>query len=493
VQHGLGGPGTVGQSLTVMLRQAGRRCTGRAASLIYTDTLFLFLFAALFVVCLCLQGLPRAKEWVIVAFSALVIASWGISSLVIFLAAVVANYAAALVISLSDRRVGKIVLVAAIAGNLMFLGAFKYANFLVASVESVAALSLPHFPLGLPLAISFYTFHIISYLVDLHAHRIAPASFRKFLFYLIFFPHVVAGPIVRAWQLVPQIGARRLTKYDLAFGIHYLLLGYFLKTIGADNIAESIDPLWAPAALASLTAADRWILAFLYYCQIYSDFAGYSLMALGMARLLGYKLPANFRSPMRASTLREFWRRWHITLSRWLRDYLYIPLGGSRCSTMRTAFNVFVTMVLGGLWHGAGWGFVIWGAMHGVWLALERLFNLNRPPARWPGWIASWLVTQVWITLAFVFFRAPDLGFSGRFVGGMFDVFGINAWHLQSRICWALMFALPAVLHHFAPSLLGRTPSLRFALTLGLSTGALLVASLVLLPPAGHPFIYFRF
>jgi hypothetical protein len=131
--------------------------------------------------------------------------------------------------------------------------------------------------------------------------------------------------------------------------------------------------------------------------------------------------------------------------------------------------------------------------MHGVWLALERLFSLNRPPARWPRWMASWAVTQAWITLAFVFFRAPDLGFSGRFVGGMFDLFNAGACQLHGRIGWALVFALPAVLHHFAPSLLGRAPSLRFALTLGLSTGALVVASLVLLPPAGHPFIYFRF
>lgn len=461
--------------------------------MIYTDTLFLFLFAGLFVVCLALQRLPQAKDWVIVAFSGLVLASWGISNLAIFLAAVAANYAAALAIGRYHGRKSRMILAVAIAGNLLFLGAFKYANFLAANIEYVSSLPIPRFPLGLPLAISFYTFHVISYLVDLHAHRIAPASFRKFLVYLIFFPHVVAGPIVRAWQLVPQIGSRRLTKYDLAFGAHYLLLGYFLKTIGADNIADSIDQFWAPGPLAALTMADRWVMAFLYYCQIYSDFAGYSLMALGMSRLLGYKLPANFRSPMRAATLREFWRRWHITLSRWLRDYLYIPLGGSRGSTMRTAFNLFATMVLGGLWHGAGWGFVIWGTMHGAWLVLERLCRLNRPPARWLPWTASWIVTQAWVTLAFVFFRAPDVGFAGRFVAGMFDIVGAGALSVHRDIGRALVFALPALLHHAAPSLLGRALSLRMALTLGLSTGALLVASLVLLPPAGHPFIYFRF
>jgi alginate O-acetyltransferase complex protein AlgI len=465
----------------------------RLFPMIYTDSLFLFLFVALFSVNLGLQKLPTANEWIIIAFSGAVIASWGILNLVIFLLAVTANYAVALAMCDAGERMARKLLVAAIAGNVLFLGIFKYANFLAVNLEYASAVSVPRFPLGLPLAISFYTFHAISYLVDLRAGRIALTSFRKFLFYLIFFPHVIAGPIVRAWQLVPQIGVRRLTKYDLAFGVHYLVLGYFLKAIGADNIAESIDAFWASGPSPDLTMADRWVLAFLYYCQIYSDFAGYSLMALGMARLLGYKLPANFRSPMRSTTLQEFWRRWHITLSRWLRDYLYIPLGGSRDTAMRTAYNLLVTMVLGGLWHGAGWGFVIWGAMHGTWIALERTLGMNRPKRRWPLSIFSWFITQAWVTLAFVFFRSPDLDFAIVFVSGMLNFVSANGWYLHNRIGWVLIFALPAVLHHFAPSLLGRAPSLRFAMSLGVSTGMLLIATLVLLPPAGHPFIYFRF
>ena len=446
-----------------------------APRVIYTELLFLFLFAGLFAGCGGLQKLPVTREWLIVVFSGVVIASWGVSSLVIFLLAVTVNYAVALAITRAAKQHSQRILTAGIVGNLLFLGIFKYANFFATNAEVAFALPIPRFPLGLPLAISFYTFHVISYLVDLQAGRVRLTSFRKFLFYLIFFPHVIAGPIVRAWQLIPQIGVRRLDKYDLAFGVHYLWLGYFLKAIGADNIAESIDMFWTPGSHTDLSMADRWALAFLYYCQIYSDFAGYSLMALGMARLLGYKLPANFRSPMRSATLQEFWRRWHITLSRWLRDYLYIPLGGSRGTAVRTALNLIITMVLGGLWHGAGWGFVIWGAMHGVWLATERMLGLNLPPRRWLLWLLSWIVAQAWITLAFVFFRSPDLGFAMQFVSGMFG--GANAWRLRGAIAWTFVFALPAVLHHFAPLLLGRAPSLRFGLTLGLSTGALLIAS----------------
>src|SRR5262249_29407694 len=181
---------------------------------------------------------------------------------------------------------------------------------------------------GVPLAISFYVFHIISYLVDVYYGRVARATFGNYLFYLSFFPHLIAGPIVRAWQLMPQIAATRPLRMNFIIGFHFVVTGFFLKSVVADNIAGAIDPLWTTAA--SLAPADQWMLAIFYYCQIYGDFAGYSLMALGMARLLGYRLPANFRLPLTAVTLQDFWRRWHISLSRWLRDYVYFGLGGSR-------------------------------------------------------------------------------------------------------------------------------------------------------------------
>ena len=259
--------------------------------------------------------------------------------------------------------------------NIAFLALFKYSDFIVSNLALATGQTFLRFPVGIPIAISFYTFHVISYLVDLRSGKVQALRFRDFLFYLLFFPHLIAGPIVRVWQLVPQIGVRKISKWDLIFGVHYLTLGYFLKAIAADNLGAGIDPFWSMSPPYFLFGAERWIVALLYYCQIYADFAGYSLMALGLARLLGYRLPPNFRLPMLATNLQNFWRRWHITLSQWLRDYLYISLGGSRATRIRTAVNLLITMLLGGLWHGAAWGFIVWGFMHGLGLVWSRFLS----------------------------------------------------------------------------------------------------------------------
>ena len=302
-------------------------------------------------------------------------------------------------------------------------------------------------------------------------------AFGRYLFYLSFFPHVVAGPIVRTWQLVPQLRFTRRVTADWAMGLHFLVTGFFLKSICADNIAGIIDPAWISATLST---TDRWMVAFLYYCQIYGDFGGYSLMALGMARLLGFRLPANFRSPMRAVTLQEFWRRWHITLSRWLRDYLYIPLGGSRSGF--TSVNLMITMLLGGLWHGAGLGFVIWGAMHGAGLTVERLLP-RRSSRVW------WLATQLWVMIAWVPFRLPNRASASAFLTGMFS-FGSSA--VSPAIAFALLFAAPIVIHQFLPLLIPRIGHRKLPIHLGVMTGILLIADLTIVAP-GKVFLYFSF
>ena len=321
----------------------------------YTATLFLVLFAFIAIISAGLKPLPRAREWLLIGFSIFVIATWGIFDAALFTSIAVVNYFAALAITRLTGGARRGLLAATIAGDIAVLALFKYSSFIGGNVTALTGWPTPQLALGIPLAISFYTFHVISYLVDVHRKTVPEASFRHYLFYLSFFPHVVAGPIVRAWQLVPQLRKPRRVRTDLAMGAHFLVTGIFLKSILADNIGGAIDPFWR--AGTDLGFAERWLLALLYYCQIYADFAGYSLMALGMARLLGYRLPANFRCPMLAASLQEFWRRWHITFYRWLRDYVYIGLGGSRRGYLRTGINVFTTMVLGGLWHGAGWGF----------------------------------------------------------------------------------------------------------------------------------------
>lgn len=459
----------------------------------YTDNLFIVLFLLLVIGSFFFKAVSRVKEGLILAFSFLVLGSWGFETLAVFLVAVIVNYFFVVAISrYLHSRAAKLIVAAAISADVIFLGYFKYEGFFAENAGYVFGLTFAKQEILKPLGISFYTFHAISYLVDVYCGRTKPTSFLKFLFYLSFFPHVIAGPIVRGWQLISQIGSREISKYDLVFGLHYFLLGYFLKVIGANNIALFIDPFWTHDVASSATALDRWAIAFLYYCQIYSDFAGYSLMAIGMARLLGYKLPANFRLPMLAASLREFWRRWHITLSRWLRDYLYIPLGGNRNGGMRTAINLMITMLLGGFWHGANWGFVIWGAMHGSWLVLEHALRIKYRSSS-TLLSASWVVTQIWVTIAFVFFRAPDVSFAYDFIAGMFDISSFGQLHLNQSIKTASWFALPALLHHSAPLFLGKVPSRRFAITIGALTAILLLADLIFLPTSQSPFIYFKF
>ncbi|HEY8965359.1 MAG TPA: MBOAT family O-acyltransferase [Candidatus Methylacidiphilales bacterium] len=460
--------------------------------MLYTDTLFLLLLAAMVAVSRVLRPWPVVKEWVLIAFSLFVIASWGLTHLWIFCVVVLVNYAGAhglaRAVERGANRSARLWLAGLIAADVGALAFFKYIQFAVDNVSALLGRPSFHVPIGAPLAISFYTFHIISYLVDLRKGRVRPTTFREYLFYLSFFPHVIAGPIVRVWQLVPQIGKIRRVPTDWAIGLHDFAVGFFLKVAVANGIALLIDPLWTAAPAVSLSAPDRWAAAFLYYCQIYGDFAGYSLMALGMARLLGYRLPPNFRAPMLAASLQDFWRRWHITLSRWLRDYLYIPLGGNRVSPMRNVANVILVMALGGLWHGAGWGFLIWGLFHGTGIAAEHI--ARRRGLRLPDW-ATWLPTQVWVLLAWVFFRSPDLATGWSFAKGMFS-WTDSSLALAPRFRFGLLLAVPILLHHAVPFLLRATPRRRLGLLLGAGTAIALLVDAVIYS-SSETFVYFKF
>jgi alginate O-acetyltransferase complex protein AlgI len=464
----------------------------RLGRMLYTDTLFLPIFFGVCFVTWLLRPWPALKEWFLIGFSLLVIATWGYFDLGLFLAVLAVNFWAATTLAKVGHEKSRFILTTFIVIDLSTLAIFKYSNFMGSNFAAITGLAVPSFPLGIPLAISFYVFHLISYLVDIHAGRVKLATLREYLFYLSFFPHVIAGPIVRAWQLVPQIGKNRHVAADFAMGFHYLVTGFFLKSVVANNIAQGIDAVWTDQLGFSLSTLDRWLVAFLYYCQIYGDFAGYSLMALGMARLLGYRLPANFRSPMLAATVQEFWRRWHITLSKWLRDYLYIPMGGSRVSPARSALNVLVTMLLGGLWHGAGWGFIVWGAMHGGVIVGERAlgFRGQRPGSfRWLFW---WIITQMWVMVAWVFFRAPDLRAAVRFLWRMIPLHDPHPFVIHRVFFMSLVCAIPVIMHHGVPYLLRKLERRFLAIVLGLATGVMLTLNFVIFSPA-KVFIYFRF
>ena len=346
----------------------------------------------------------------------------------------------------------------------------------------------------MPLGISFYTFELVSYLVDVYRHRIpAQRDPLYFSLYALFFPRLVAGPIVRPDEFFPQLGKFALPDWDRAqVALQLILLGLFEKAVLADYLGLAIDPvLVAPSAFDSLSV---WLAMVGYAIQIYCDFAGYSHMALGMARLLGFRLPVNFRMPYFSANLPEFWHRWHISLSRWIRDYVYIPLGGSRGGPWATARNVFLTMTLCGLWHGAGWTFVLWGAYHGALLALHRVVPR-------PAWWSSALLRPLHIATTFLFcvlgwvlFRAASIADAGLIYQRLLTPVSGNTVDGLVVFTVCSIFLLVLACHVLASSVnLVRLERRVPAFVLGGALAVLLLLYQILLPMSGNVFIYFQF
>lgn len=303
---------------------------------------------------------------------------------------------------------------AGIAGNLLLLGYYKYANFFVTSIDALAGLDWQVGGIVLPLAISFYTFQQIAYLVESRRDGKAADSFVDYALFVLFFPHLIAGPITHHKEMLPQFavaGRGRLPASYVRIGTTIFILGLAKKVLLADGFALLADPAYnAVRDGAVLGTADAWLGALGYTLQLYFDFSGYSDMAIGLGLMFGILLPVNFASPYKSTSVVEFWRRWHVSLSRFLRNYLYIPLGGNRHGTARRYANLLATMVLGGLWHGASWTFVLWGALHGLYLVLNHGWNALAPqrlqgsPARAIGWP----LTMLAVVIAWVLFRAEN-------------------------------------------------------------------------------------
>ena len=334
--------------------------------------------------------------------------------LFILLATIAFDYVIAIWITKVSRAWGRLLLGASITANLGLLGYFKYSNFLLQNLEGITGHSYPLINLVLPIGISFYTFQTISYVLDVWNRKIEPAeSLLDYAFYMSFFPHLVAGPIVRAADFLPQLKTDiKLTPEGLNFGLYNVFKGLIKKALIADYIAQYADLVYA--APGTYSGFENLMALYTYTLQIYCDFSGYSDMAIGLAALMGYKLCENFIAPYRSSSITEFWRKWHISLSSWLRDYLYIPLGGNRHGPVRQQINLMLTMLIGGLWHGADWKFVIWGGMHGLALALHKLWRTITKP--WPvlhtskvSVVLGGLLTFHFVGALWVFFRAPNL------------------------------------------------------------------------------------
>jgi len=389
-------------------------------------------------------------------------------------------------------------LAVSVLGNLGILGTFKYFNFFRDSVQGVLSavgweVGLPTIDVLVPAGISFYTFQTMSYTIDVYRGMKATRSLRDFAVFVCCFPQLVAGPIVRAKDFLPQLDTdRRFADVEWSTGVYRLFRGLFKKMVIADALAIYVDAVFAqPSAYAGMGA---WIGLYAYAFQIYMDFSGYSDVAIGVGHLLGLKFTENFDRPYLAVSPSDFWRRWHMTLSTWLRDYLYIPLGGSRGARGRTLRNLMITMGLGGLWHGAAWTFVAWGVYHGLLLAGQRVWRGSRRSAAAVQWgagqrILATVVTFHLVCMGWLLFRSPDWRTVLSMLRAMTD---FSAGEVHGLRVAAIL--LVCALAHAHPVI--RTLPDRFARFPAFAQGALAGAcmwSLVLLSPQGKPFIYFQF
>ena len=442
-----------------------------------------------------LIGRPLAWKLFLLAASAVFYLSASPIYALLLAAVVVVNQTGATLVdrtrSIPARR--RIVAVT-VALDLGVLGIFKYYDFFAGDIGRVLdaiglGLPLPLLNLALPVGLSFFTFQAISYVVDVHRGICARAPTLDVAVYLWFFPHLVAGPIVRAREFLPQLETPR-DRHDVAVGPGVVLIGLGLvkKVLIADFLARAVvDPVFAVPEVYA--APDAWLAVYAYAAQIYCDFSGYTDIAIGLALLMGIVFPPNFRRPYAATSFRDFWRRWHMTLSRYLRDFLYIPLGGNRGGRLRTARNLMLTMLLGGLWHGAAWGFVLWGGLHGLYLVAERLL---RDRLEVPAWARRLLVLQL-VVLAWIPFRAPDLHLAGGFAERLWTPGPATLWTPAVVVALLAVFGLQWLPERPLVALRERVQAMR-PVPLG-ATLALVIMVVAATVPANAvpPFIYFQF
>ena len=443
-----------------------------------------------------------AKNAVLIVASLLFYA-YGEPVLVLLLvASTLFNWAMGMLVDAREGAARKAVLVVSVVVNLGLLAVFKYSAMLVETANALMGLSLPVPAIPLPLGISFYTFQALSYVIDVYRGDAQPQrKYTRVLLYISLFPQLVAGPIVKYHDIELEMGKRHATTNDVAVGLRRFCMGLAKKVLIANTMAPVVDDLLALHA-GSLTAPGAWLVAFAYLMQIYFDFSGYSDMAIGLGRVLGFHFRENFDHPYASASVKEFWRRWHISLSTWLRDYLYIPLGGNRKGARRAVVNRIIVFLLCGLWHGASWTFVVWGLLHGLALLLESAVPVHKLPK-----MVGHLYTTLFVMLAFVVFRCDTLMQSGEVIRAMFCDWRMDATSLapvmEHLTPFFLAVALGAVL--LCGSLPGRMAktmesrlSARGTRVTQICSYVCAIALLVLCMAslAGgtyNPFIYFRF
>ena len=450
----------------------------------------------------------RRQNLMLLVASYVFYGAWDWRFLILLLVSTVIDYSCGRGLEVAGPRGRKAWLMLSLCSNLGILGFFKYFGFFVSSAAALLEslgfqASMPVLQIVLPVGISFYTFQTMAYTIDVwRGHQKTHRNFLEFALYVSYFPQLVAGPIERSQRLLAQISTPRLvSRSDISTGVQLIVMGFLKKVAIADSVAPYVNSAFAdPGAHSSLfLLLSLWLFAL----QIYGDFSGYSDIARGVSRLFGIGLMVNFRQPYFAHNITDFWRRWHVSLSTWLRDYLYIPLGGNRKGPVRTYVNLMLTMLLGGLWHGASWNFVIWGGLHGIYLVIHKLAarrmrpEPSLPPAGAVGWLrhaGGMLLTFHLVCFAWIFFRAETFSGAWRYVTGLFTN-GLSGDFLMRAPVAAFYLTLAFALDFFCwyrnrelPVDSGHSSTVR-----GLVWGVALVIILFLGEPNGTPFIYFQF
>jgi alginate O-acetyltransferase complex protein AlgI len=462
--------------------------------MVFSSVTFLFYFLPAFL--LLYYVLPWKNSVLLVG--SLLFYAWGEPRFVpLLMASALLNYSFGVAIAKAGSQ-RKLVLGLGVAANLGMLGYYKYAGFFTSIAGQLTGHDFAIPAIVLPLGISFFVFQGISYLIDVYRGDVdAQKSFWTFAMYKAMFPQLIAGPIVRYRQIAAEVGHRDIPAQRLWQGVRQFMLGLAQKVLVANTVAQAADALWQ-AGPANLSTAGAWLAVTCYTIQILYDFAGYSNMALGIGHMIGFTYPPNFNRPYSAVSVTDFWRRWHMSLSSWFRDYLYIPLGGNRHGALRTYFNLALVFLLCGLWHGAAWTFVLWGAWHGALLVLER------------GFLGAWLerlprsLAQAWtllmVMLGWVLFRAPDVPTALQMMHTMFIPTDggahLHPWRIDvDAVQWTALAAgtLLAVWRLPEASAPARPARWQLAVQLPLALAAFVLCSASLASGTYNPFIYFRF
>lgn len=471
--------------------------------MIFTSPIFLFGFLP--ILFLVYFSAPSKVRNPILLISSIIFYAWGeIFYTGIMLISIIINYYVGLIIQKDIRDSRKLVLIIGVSLNLLLLGTFKYANFICNNINSLLSFfNIPSYdlaPVHLPLGISFFTFQAISYIVDVYRKEtVAQKSILDLALYITLFPQLVAGPIIRYHDIAQQIVVRTHSIENFALGSQRFALGLAKKMLIANPLGSVADTAFASSG-SDLTLPIAWIGIVAYSLQIYFDFSAYSDMAIGLGRIFGFTFLENFNYPYISKSVREFWRRWHISLSSWFRDYVYIPLGGNRLTTARTYINLSIVFLLTGVWHGASWNFIVWGMFHGFFLAIEHAGFSTVLGKLWKPFQHMYLLLIV--MCGWVFFKADDLPHAFGYLSAMFDInrLTITALDIYQLIdnevliafCFALIFSFPV--HQKFQAIVGAEPKKIIQIAyLSVTVSVFYLAILKVSSSTYNPFIYFRF